>query len=38
MADVQLEHGHVRIANRLYEALLDAEFTGDADASILVAV
>lgn len=27
MADVQLEHGHVRIANRLYEALLDADFT-----------
>jgi hypothetical protein len=27
MADVQLEHGHVRIANRLYEALLDAEFS-----------
>ena len=27
MADVQLEHGHVRIANRLFEAILDAEFT-----------
>jgi phage replication O-like protein O len=28
MADVQLEHGHVRIANRLAEALLYAEFSG----------
>jgi phage replication O-like protein O len=28
MADVQLEHGHVRIANRLAEAMLDAEFSG----------
>lgn len=27
MADVQLEHGHVRVANRLYEAFLDADFT-----------
>jgi phage replication O-like protein O len=27
VADVQLEHGHVRIANRLYEAFLDADFT-----------
>lgn len=37
MADVQLEHGHVRIANRLFEAILDAEFTG-AQARILVAL
>lgn len=28
MADVQLEHGHVRVANRLFEAMLDADFTG----------
>jgi phage replication O-like protein O len=27
MADVQLEHGHLRVANRLYEAFLDADFT-----------
>jgi phage replication O-like protein O len=27
VADVQLEHGHVRIANRLYEAMLDADFS-----------
>lgn len=26
-ADVQTEHGHIRIANRLYEALLDADMT-----------
>lgn len=37
MADVQLEHGHVRIANRLFEAILDAEFTG-AQTRILVAL
>lgn len=28
MADVQLEHGHVRLANRLAEAMLAAPFTG----------
>jgi phage replication O-like protein O len=27
MADVQLEHGHVKVANRLYEAIVDANFT-----------
>jgi phage replication O-like protein O len=37
MADVQLEHGHVRIANRLFEAILDADFTG-AQSRILVAL
>jgi phage replication O-like protein O len=37
MADVQLEHGHVRIANRLVEAILDAEFTG-AQVRILLAL
>src|SRR4051812_9959424 len=28
MADVQLEHGHVRVANRLMEAILDTELSG----------
>lgn len=28
MADVQLEHGHIRLANRLAEAILAARFTG----------
>jgi phage replication O-like protein O len=28
MADVQTEHGYVKIANRIVEAILDAKFTG----------
>jgi phage replication O-like protein O len=28
VADVQLEHGHVRVANALYEAIVYASFTG----------
>lgn len=34
--DVQLEYGHVRIANRLYEAMLDADFTGAQMRIVLV--
>ncbi|MHB1297274.1 MAG: replication protein [Gemmatimonadaceae bacterium] len=35
MADVQLEHGHVRLANRLLEAMLAADFTGGQHRLIL---
>lgn len=37
MNDVQLEHGHIRIANRLYEAILDADFS-KAQMRILIAL
>lgn len=37
-ADVQLEHGHVRIANRLLEAILAADFTGTQSRILLALV
>ncbi len=37
MADVQLEHGHIRIANMLYDAIVDASFT-DTQRRIVLAI
>ena len=38
MADVQLEHGYVKIANRLFEAIIEARFSGRQTAIVLTLI